>query len=277
MTESDLPAWLQDANRRPLVMGVLNVTPDSFSDGGRFLRPDAAVAEARRMLGDGANWIDVGGESTRPGSASVPVDEQCRRVLPVVEALRPLGVVVSVDTTRAEVARRALAAGASLINDVSAATADADMPAVMADAAAVVLMHMRGTPATMNALADYADVTGEVAAHLLARVEAVAAAGVDRARVLLDPGIGFAKTTAHNLQLLRDLPTLAALGHPLLVGTSRKRFVGEITGEPVAENRLFGTAATVAWSVANGAHVVRVHDVRAMRQVVDMTLAIGLG
>ena len=274
MTPQDLESWLDDdAARRPLVMGVLNVTPDSFSDGGQHLAPAAAAERARQMIDEGADWIDVGGESTRPGGEAVSVDEQRRRVLPVVEALRPLDVVLSIDTTRAAVARDALAAGASVVNDTAAATADADMPAVMAAAAAVVLMHMRGTPATMSALADYADVTAEVADYLQARIAAVAAAGVDRRRVLLDPGIGFAKTTAHNLQLLRDLPRLASLGRPLLVGTSRKRFIGEITGEPDAGRRIFGTAATVAWSVANGASVVRVHDVRAMRQVVDMTRA----
>ena len=274
MTPQDLESWLDDdAARRPLVMGVLNVTPDSFSDGGQHLAPAAAAERARQMIDEGADWIDVGGESTRPGGEAVSVDEQRRRVLPVVEALRPLDVVLSIDTTRAAVARDALAAGASVVNDTAAATADADMPAVMAAAAAVVLMHMRGTPATMSALADYADVTAEVADYLQARVAAVAAAGVDRRRVLLDPGIGFAKTTAHNLRLLRDLPRLASLGRPLLVGTSRKRFIGEITGEPDAGRRIFGTAATVAWSVANGASVVRVHDVRAMRQVVDMTRA----
>ena len=252
MRPAELEPWLRDAARRPLVMGVLNVTPDSFSDGGKYLDPAAAVERARRMVAEGADWIDVGGESTRPGGEPVSFDEQRRRVLPVVEALRPLEVVVSVDTTRAAVAGAALAAGASVVNDVTAGTADADMPAVMATAAAVVLMHTRGTPATMNALADYADVTGEVESHLLSRAAAVEAAGVERRRVLLDPGIGFAKNLQHNLQLLRDLPRLASHGYPLLVGTSRKRFIGEVTGEAVAANRVFGTAATVAWAVAHG-------------------------
>ena len=274
MRPDELEPWLRDADRRPLVMGVLNVTPDSFSDGGRFLEPAAAVERARQMVAEGADWIDVGGESTRPGSRAIPVDEQLRRVLPVVAALRPLNVVVSVDTTRAAVAREVLAAGACVVNDVTAATADADMPAVMAAATAVVLMHMRGTPATMGALAEYGDVTAEVADYLQARAVAVESAGTDRRRILLDPGIGFAKDLQHNLQLLRDLPRLAGHGRPLLVGTSRKRFIGEITGEPDAEKRIFGTAATVAWAVANGAAVLRVHDVRAMRQVVDMTRAI---
>ena len=274
MHTGELESWLIDPGRRPAVVGVLNVTPDSFSDGGKFLDPAIAVAQARQMLDDGADWIDVGGESTRPGSNPVAVQEQIDRTLPVIEGLAKTGVVISIDTIRAAVADAALDAGASVVNDVTAGEGDADMPAVMARAAAVVLMHTRGTPKTMNELADYDDVTGEVERHLLERVGAVEAAGVDRRRVLIDPGIGFAKTTAHNLRLLRDLPRLASHGLPVLVGTSRKRFVGEVTNEPVADRRLMGTAATVAWCVANGASAVRVHDVREMRQVVDMTSAI---
>lgn len=264
----------------PLVMGVLNVTPDSFSDGGDFAGdPAAAAAAAEQMVADGADLIDVGGESTRPGSAPVPADEQIRRVVPVLRQIVARvggGVVISVDTTRATVAAAAIDAGASVVNDVSAGRDD---PVLLTTVAVrhvpLVLMHMLGTPATMQRDPAYADVTAEVTSFLLERLTAARAAGVAPHNLIVDPGIGFGKTLDHNLTLLRRLPYLAAAtGVPVLVGTSRKKFVGTITGEPVAKHRAFGTAATVAWAVANGAALVRVHDVRAMTQVVKMTRAI---
>ena len=275
MSPDALDDWLLDPGRRPVVVGVLNVTPDSFSDGGRFDSVAAAVGHARAMVGGGADWVDVGGESTRPGSAPVDAGEQVRRVVPVIEALRSLGVVVSVDTTRAEVAAAALDVGAAVVNDVSAGLDDpAMLPLVAARGCPVVLMHRPGPADVMQAMASYGDVVAEVADHLLARADAAVAAGVGRHRVITDAGIGFGKTTAHNLQLLRHLDRLTALPYPHLVGTSRKRFIGEMTGEPAADRRQFGTAATVALAVWAGASAVRVHDAREMRQVVDVVCAV---
>ncbi len=274
MTPEQLQTWLGDAARRPLIVGVLNVTPDSFSDGGLHLRREEAIAHARQLIADGADWIDIGGESTRPGSLPVPEQEQIDRVIPVIEALQDEPVILSIDTTQSAVARAALAAGAGIINDISAGTDDPEMPAAMAEARGVVLMHMLGRPRTMQADPRYADVVAEVESYLLARAAAIGEAGVGRQRILLDPGIGFGKTARHNLLLLKALPRLASHGFPILLGTSRKRFIGTITGEPEPARRVFGTAATVAWGVANGAAAVRVHDVREMRQVVEMVQAI---
>jgi dihydropteroate synthase len=223
----------------------------------------------------GADLIDVGGESTRPGAIRVPEEEQLRRVIPVIEQLRDLPIVVSIDTTRAAVARAAVTAGARLVNDVSAGLDDPEMlPTVAALDVPVVLMHMRGEPQTMQSLARYEDVTAEVREHLRQRRDAAAAAGIRAGRVILDPGIGFAKTAEHDLILLRRLSELCELGHPLLLGTSRKKFIGRITGDDVPADRVFGTAATVAWGVANGADIVRVHDVAAMVKVVRVVRAI---
>jgi dihydropteroate synthase len=282
MTPSQFDAWLLSPppSGRPLVMGVLNVTPDSFSDGGRFDSAERAVARAEEMVAEGADFIDVGGESTRPGSQPVPPEVQVERVVPVIAALRKkvLPVTLSVDTTRAAVAEAALDAGADLVNDISAGRDDPGLlPLVARRRAAVVLMHMRGTPATMQDDPQYGDVTREVADFLRERVRAAAAAGVDERRVLLDPGIGFGKTAGHNLELIRRIADLSALGRPLVVGTSRKGFIGKVTGVTDPAARLFGTAATVAWSLANGAAVVRVHDVGPMSQVARMVRAIQTG
>jgi dihydropteroate synthase len=258
-------------------MGVLNVTPDSFSDGGHFYGTDAAVTRAEAMAAEGADLIDVGGESTRPGSLPVEPAEQVRRVVPVLRALagRGLNVTLSVDTTRSTVAAAALDEGAHLINDVSAGRDDPAMLALVArKKCPIVLMHMQGTPATMQVAPKYEDVVAEVAASLRERAQAAVAAGVAPERVLLDPGIGFGKDVGHNLQLLRRLRELARLGWPLVVGTSRKGFIGKILGQPDPQQRVFGTAATVAWAVANGAAVVRVHDVGPMSQVLRMVRAI---
>jgi dihydropteroate synthase len=260
-------------------MGVLNVTPDSFSESGRFADRDAAVAHARAMVAAGADLIDVGGESTRPGSLPVAPEEQIRRVVPVLQALwGEQSVLFSIDTTRASVAAAALEAGASIVNDISAGRDDPDMFALVAKRAApLVLMHMLGQPSTMQDNPRYDDVVSDVAHFLQSRLAKAMQCGIDAKRVLFDPGIGFGKTLEHNLQLLQHTATLASLGRPLVVGTSRKRFIGTITNEPDPAKRLFGTAATIAWTVANGATIVRVHDVGPMRQVVQMIRAIQLG
>jgi dihydropteroate synthase len=245
---------------RPLVMGVLNVTSDSFSDGGRFLDVDDAIAQAERMIEEGASIVDVGGESTRPGSRPVPLEEELRRVLPVVRRLARRPVVVSVDTSKPEVMRAAIDAGASLVNDVRALRAEGAMQAVAAGGAGVCLMHMRGEPATMQRDPAYVDVVTEVKAFLDARVQACLAAGIAAERICVDPGFGFGKALAHNLQLLRALPQLTAAGRPLLVGLSRKSMIGALTGRPVGE-RLAGGLALALWAVQGGARIVRTHDV----------------
>jgi len=250
---------------RPLVMGILNVTPDSFSDGGKFGDVDRAVAHARAMARDGADIIDIGGESTRPGAIPVSAEEELRRVLPVIEQLPDL--LVSIDTTKAVVAERALAAGARIVNDISAGRQDAGMfTVVRAAAAGMVLMHMQGAPQTMQAAPRYDDVTREVREFL---AERIAAAGLKKSQIAVDPGIGFGKTVAHNLRLLAELGTLQTLGCPVVVGASRKSFLG---GRP--EDRLPGSLAVVAWAVTHGANVVRVHDVAETRNVVRMIHAI---
>lgn len=259
----------------PYLMGVLNVTPDSFFDGGRFLDPKAAVERALRLAEEGADLLDVGGESTRPGAPPVPADEEIRRVLPVLERLaaRGFAVPISVDTGKAEVARAALAAGAALVNDVGA-LADPEMAQAVAQAGVpAVLMHKRGTPADMQSRASYRDLLAEVKAELAAALGRAAAAGVPPERTILDPGIGFAKTADQSLRLLSRLADLGALGRPLLVGPSRKSFIGHVTGAPPAE-RLAGTLAAVAAAVLGGATFVRVHDVAAARQAARVAAAI---
>jgi dihydropteroate synthase len=259
---------------RPRLMGVVNVTPDSFADGGRFLDRAAAIAHGRALAAEGADIVDVGGESTRPGAAPAPVEDELRRVLPVVEALARDGLLVSVDTRRAAVMRAALAAGARIVNDV-AALADAGALELVARAgAAVVLMHMRGEPATMQADPRYADVVGEVAAFLAARVAACRAAGIGDERLCVDPGIGFGKTVEHNLALLRGLAALRPPGVALLVGASRKGFVARLSaGEPPAA-RLPGSLAAALAAASRGADILRVHDVAATRQALAVWRAI---
>jgi len=276
MSQSGLNLWLGSDLRPPLVMGVINLTPDSFSDGGRLSGPDQAADYAQQLVDAGADWLDVGGESTRPGALVVPPQEQIRRTIPAIAAIRRrLDVVISIDTTNAQVAQQAVDSGANVVNDVSAGRNDPEMiPLVARLRLPVVLMHMQGDPQTMQLAPSYRDVTAEVSAFLLHRRDQAVLAGIDPGRILLDPGIGFGKTTAHDLQLLRDTSALAKLGHPLLVGPSRKRFIGEITGERRPDQRVFGTAAVVAWCVADGAAVVRVHDVGPISQVVRMIRAI---
>ncbi len=257
-------------------MGVLNVTPDSFSDGGRFATLDAAVGRARQIAAVGGSLIDIGGESTRPGSAPVPAEEQIRRVVPVIRAIRSeLPITISIDTTRSAVAAAAMDAGANLVNDISGGRDDPEMlPLVARRGTPVILMHMQGTPATMQVSPAYQDVVGEIKTFLRDRLNSAQTAGIDPADVLLDPGIGFGKSMDHNLQLLRRLNELTEIGRPLVLGTSRKGFIGKITGETDPADRIMGTGATVAWTVANGAAIVRVHDVEPIIRVVRMIEAI---
>jgi dihydropteroate synthase len=260
---------------RPVVMGVLNVTPDSFSDGGRFHDVQAAIAHAERMAADGAAIIDVGGESTRPGSAPVGEEEELRRVLPVIERLAAtLGIPVSVDTRKAGVMRRALAAGATLVNDVAALTAPGAIEAVAGSDVAVCLMHMRGEPASMQDAPHYVDVVGEVRAFLRSRVAACEAAGIPRSRIAVDPGFGFGKSLEHNLALLAGLPALAADGLPVLAGLSRKRMIGAITGRDGGD-RLAGSLAAAVVAAERGARIIRAHDVRETVDALRVVAAAG--
>jgi dihydropteroate synthase len=259
-------------------MGILNVTPDSFSEGGRFFDRDDAVKHAVQMVADGAGMVDVGGESTRPGSDPVPTDEELERVLPVIERIADElpGIPISIDTRKAEVAERALAAGATIVNDVSAGADMAMFDVVREHDAAVVLMHMKGEPKTMQETPTYDDVVGEVHEFLRERIEAAEFAGIDPERIAIDPGIGFGKDLGHNLELMQRVDAFLDLGRPLLVGPSRKRFIGAILDLP-EDQRLEGTIGAVAWMVAHGAHVVRVHDVREVVRAVRVVDAIARG
>ena len=258
---------------RTLVMGIVNVTPDSFSDGGRCFDAGRAVAHGLRLVAEGADLLDIGGESTRPGSAEVAVAEELRRVLPVIRALAAQsGVPVSVDTRHPTVARAAVEAGACVINDIMPFRGDAEMAAAVRETeAGVVLMHMRGTPQTMAGLAHYDDVVEEVCASLQSALAYAEEHGIARDRVVIDPGIGFAKTTAHTVALLAATSRLARLA-PVLIGASRKRFIGELCGEPVAAERIGGSVGAAVWCALQGAAVIRVHDVKATRQAITVAL-----
>ncbi|WP_345752278.1 dihydropteroate synthase [Microbacterium rhizophilus] len=258
-----------------LVWGIVNVTPDSFSDGGRYLDPAAAIAHGRMLRAQGADVLDVGGESTRPGSEPVGAEEEIRRVVPVIEALAADGASVSVDTYRAEVARAALAAGARIVNDVSGGLAEPTILEVAAASGAdVALGHWRGPSADMYAKAEYDRIGAEVARELRERADAALAAGVPRERIILDPGIGFAKAGAQNWTLLRELDEVQRLGFPVLIGTSRKRFLGEVLGDDASEARKdLATAVTSALAARRGLHAVRVHDVRSTRDAIAVVEA----
>jgi dihydropteroate synthase len=260
---------------RPLVMGVLNVTPDSFSDGGQYLEPKAAVAQARRLIDKGADIIDVGGESTRPGAEPVSIDEELRRVLPVIGALRGIGVPVSIDTRHAAVMRAALEVGAAIINDVSALAGDPESLAVAAASdAPIILMHAQGDPRTMQDSPRYEDVVGEVYAYLEQRIAVCRDAGIDKARLIVDPGIGFGKTLDHNLVLLRNLHVFHGLGCPVLLGVSRKSFLGRLSGGVPAHGRLPGSLAAALAAIQQGVHILRVHDVAETREALAVWQAI---
>jgi dihydropteroate synthase len=259
-----------------LVMGILNVTPDSFSDGGRYAAREQAVAHALSMAAAGADIIDIGGESTRPGAEPVPLAEELARVIPVIEALRGrLSARISIDTRKAEVMRRALAAGADMLNDVSALEYDPQSLSVAAAASCpVVLMHGKGDPRTMQLDPRYDDALEEVYAYLARRIEVCEAAGITRDRLIVDPGIGFGKNLDHNLRLLAHLDRLATLGVPVLLGASRKRFIGQLAGEEQADRRVAGSIAAALTGVAQGVAVLRVHDVAETRQALAVWQAI---
>jgi dihydropteroate synthase len=261
---------------RTHLMGVLNVTPDSFSDGGMFADPGLAVEHARAMAAQGADIIDIGGESTRPGASPLSDEEELWRIIPVIERVAAeTGIPVSVDTYKANVAARALAAGASIVNDISGLRFSPDMARVVADhGAAVVIMHIKGTPRDMQANPVYEDLLGEIIEYLAGGVETALRAGVPRDRILVDPGIGFGKTVEHNLTIIARLDELRVLGCPVVLGTSRKRFIGAVLDAPDPKERREGTAATVALGIERGAHIVRVHDVTEMAKVARMTDAI---
>jgi dihydropteroate synthase len=263
---------------RTLLMGVLNVTPDSFSDGGQYFDHEAAVAQGLQMVADGADIVDVGGESTRPGSVSVPVDVEIGRTIPVIKRLSAeVEVPLSIDTRKPEVAAAALEAGASIVNDVSGARAEGMFDVVRDAGAGLVLMHMRGEPATMQQLAEYDDVVADVRRELGDRLDAALEAGIDPGQIALDPGLGFAKTYKQNLVLMREVRAFFELGGPLVVGPSRKSFIGKVLGDVPVDQRIEGTAGAVAWLAGQGVPILRVHDVKQMTQVVRVVDAIRLG
>jgi dihydropteroate synthase len=275
-----MPATLDDIltshqTRRPIIMGVLNVTPDSFSDGGEFFDPGQAVAQAGRMIDEGADIIDIGAESTRPGSDRVSSADQIDRIKSILPAVVGQGAIVSIDTTIADVARFALDAGATIVNDVSAGRDDPELLALVAEREVpVCLMHMLGEPKTMQADPVYDDVVGEVGRFLTDRAEAAMAAGVCRERIIVDPGIGFGKTLQHNLALLAGVGQLVTVGYPVLIGASRKRFIGEIAGETNPANRVAGTLAACLSAWREGASIFRVHDVAEASQAFAVARAI---
>lgn len=276
MREWHLGKKVLTIGRRPLVMGIVNVTPDSFSDGGRFLDHESAAAHALNLVEQGADILDIGGESTRPGATPVSCDEEPRRVLPAIEKLaRLVSVPISVDTSKAEVARQCLEAGAVIINDVTALAGDPKMLEVAAASnAGIVLMHMQGTPQTMQKAPHYKDVIGDIMAYFEKRLEAVTAAGIDPRQIALDPGIGFGKTGQHNLEILARLEELGRFGRPICLGVSRKAFIGKILERPVGE-RLAGSLAAVLFAQSkNAVQIIRTHDVRETRDAVSLFAAI---
>ena len=267
-----------DIGQRTLIMGVLNVTPDSFSDGGLFVETEAAAERAERMAAEGADIIDVGGESSRPGADSVSAEAEMDRVLPVIENLaKTIETPISIDTYKSSVARYALEMGACIVNDISALRSDPDMAQVVAQAgAAVVLMHMKGAPKNMQIDPHYDSVIDEIISFLRARIQAAVDAGISSSQIIIDPGIGFGKTVAHNLEIIRRLREFKSLEKPILIGTSRKSFIGKVLDLP-ADDRLEGTAATITTAINNGADIIRVHDVKEMVRVTRMTDAIVRG
>ena len=254
------------------IMGVLNVTPDSFSDGGAYLEVDSAIIHARTMVAEGATILDIGGESSRPGAEPVPIDVELDRVVPVIRALKSeqLNVPISIDTTKAVVAKEALEAGAHIINDISALQGDSAMTNIVVEMeAGVILMHMKGTPRTMQQKPYYEDVVKEIYDHLNNWIDKSVDNGIEPNRIIIDPGIGFGKTTEQNLQILKKLAVFKQLNRPILIGTSRKSFIGNLLDVPVTE-RVEGTIATVCWAIVQGADIVRVHDVKAVSRAVKM-------
>jgi dihydropteroate synthase len=269
-----------DWGSRTYLIGVLNVTPDSFSDGGEFFSLETAMTQAQRMVEAGVDIIDIGGQSTRPGANAIPLEEEMHRVVPLIEQLRQQSqqlaeIPISIDTTRGKVAEAAIKAGADLINDISGATFDPTMLSIAARLRVpIILMHIRGTPKTMQTLTDYQDLIAEITQFLTHRAVASQQAGIEKAHIILDPGIGFAKTYQQNLTIVRELPQLRALGYPVLVGVSRKSFIGHILNQPNPKLRVWGTAAACAAAIANGADLIRVHDVKEMYDVCRVADAI---
>lgn len=260
-------------------MGILNVTPDSFSDGGQFNTLAAAVTQAKHLIASGANFLDIGGQSTRPQASDLSLEEELKRVIPVIEAVRAVSdVPISIDTTKAPVARAAIAAGADVVNDISGATYDpAMLPTVAALGVPIILMHIRGTPQTMQQLTDYQDLVGDIMAFLRERLQAAIACGIDRGNVAIDPGIGFAKTYPQNLEILRRLPEFRDLNCPILVGPSRKSFIGHVLNQPNPQERVWGTGAACCAAIAGSADILRVHDVKEMYDVCRVADAIWRG
>lgn len=265
-----------DLAQRGMVMGVVNVTPDSFSDGGSFFSTEQALAQSQRLIAEGADILDIGGESTRPGAQAVPCEEETRRVLPVIEALRAESdILISIDTSKAAVAEAALEAGADVINDVTGLRGDPDMPRVARDfGAGVVIMHMQGTPRTMQTAPTYGDVTAEVRDFFRQAAERALASGLDSMSIAFDPGIGFGKTFGHNRELLRNLPSFVDLGRPVVIGVSRKSFLGTLAGSSSIDERFWPGVALTSFCRERGARVMRVHDVQPHREALRMTEAI---
>jgi dihydropteroate synthase len=265
-----------DWGKRTYLMGILNVTPDSFSDGGDFNTLEAALSQAITMVENGADILDLGGQSTRPGAEQISIKQELNRVIPIIQAIRhKLSIPLSIDTTKAQVAQAAIAAGADVVNDISAATFDEQMLSVVARLnVPLILMHIRGTPQTMQTLTDYQDLISEIYQFFEARIEAAIKAGIRRSHLIIDPGIGFAKTYAQNLEILRNLPDFKSLNLPILIGTSRKSFIGKILGENDPKKRVWGTAATCCAAIEKGADILRVHDVKEMYDLVRVADAI---
>jgi dihydropteroate synthase len=262
--------------QRTYLMGVLNVTPDSFSDGGKFNTTSAALAQAQAMVAAGADIIDVGGQSTRPGAEQITLEAELERVIPALQAIRrEINVPISIDTTRASVAKAAIAAGADIVNDISGGIFDVEMlPTVASLDVPIVLMHIKGTPQTMQQMTDYQDVMAEITNFLAQQITAATTAGIDPGKIIIDPGIGFAKNYAQNLEILRRLRSLTALNCPILVGVSRKSFIGHILNQPEPQARVWGTAAACCVAIFHGADILRVHDVAQMRDVSLVTDAL---
>ena len=258
------------------LMGVLNVTPDSFSDGGEFHTTKAALAQAQYLIASGADILDIGGQSTRPGAAEISPEEELNRVIPIIKAIREFSAIpISVDTTRAEIARACVATGADIVNDISGATFDAKMLSVVAELGVpIVLMHIRGTPATMQKMTDYEDLIGEIYQFIENRIAAAIEVGIDKQNIIIDPGIGFAKNYQQNLELIRRISYFCSLQCPILVGVSRKSFIGQILNQPDPKQRVWGTGAACCAAISFGADILRVHDVKEMRDIARVADAI---
>jgi len=273
VTPNSFQNWCQDPDRATLVMGIVNVTPDSFSDGGQFYHPEKAIIHAMQLINDGADIIDIGGESSRPGANHVLLQEELERTIPVIQKIRQTSpdTLISIDTYKSEVAIQAIEAGANMINDISGLTMDETMPNIAAGLEVpIVIMHMQGTPANMQIKPRYKDLILDITSFFSDQIKLASNAGIEMARIILDPGIGFGKTIDHNFQLIQNLNEFCKLGYPILIGPSRKSFIGSTLDLPT-EDRLEGTSAVVTAGIMNGARIVRVHDVKEIKRVVTIT------